>query len=380
MKSGIDSNRQEKKIRVLFFIPWMGGGGAERTFLNIVNTIEREKFEPLLILCRKRGDFLDILSKDTRVFYLNLRLRYSMIPLAQKISKIAPDIVISTMRFVNLFSVLTGKLFHLKPKFIVRETNNLTAAGINPSHILERLVGWSYRSADRVVSLSNGVKYDMVQRYGLSPEQITTIYNPVDIRQIRKLARQEPEAVEGIPAEHQKGVFNIIGVGSLFHQKGFDLLIRAVSRLRDLPIHLTILGEGPARGALMKLIRELGLEDRAILPGFKKNPYAFMARSDLFVLSSRWEGFGHVIVEAMACGVPVLSTRCPSGPDEIITDGVDGCLCRPNSDEDVAHQISRLFKNPDIRKQYIDSARQVAIRFDAETIVKQYEKLFMATV
>jgi glycosyltransferase involved in cell wall biosynthesis len=112
------------------------------------------------------------------------------------------------------------------------------------------------------------------------------------------------------------------------------------------------------------------------LPGFKKNPYAYMTHADLFVLPSRWEGFGHVIAEAMACEVAVLSTRCPSGPDEIITNGKDGQLCDHSSASNLASHIQQLYEAPDIRKQYVVNALESVKKFEKKTIVRQYENLF----
>ncbi len=362
-------------IKVLFFIPWLGGGGAERTFLNIINNLDRNEFEPVLALCRRKGSYLDLLRKDVEIIHLNIRLRFAAIPLALKIRKYKPDIVISTMRFANLVSVIAAKLSGRKTRLIVRETNNLSAAGIKVHGPVERLAGWSYRRAGKVVSLSNGVKSDMLNRYGLAPDHIKTIFNPVDIAQVRRLAAQKPEGNPFAPDNNGK-VFNVIGVGKLHYQKGFDILIKAVSGLRDLPVRLTILGEGSERENLLHLVRELKLNDRVSLPGFMDNPYAFMARADLFVLSSRWEGFGHVIAEAMACGVAVLSTRCPSGPDEIITDQMDGRLCMPDSVDDLALCMKQLLQDDKCRRRYVTSGLESVKRFEVNKIVKQYERSF----
>ena len=137
-----------------------------------------------------------------------------------------------------------------------------------------------------------------------------------------------------------------------------------------------ILGEGSERGPLLDLADKQGIRNVVSIPGFKKNPYAWMKRADLFVLSSRWEGFGHVIVEAMACGVPVLATRCRSGPDEIITDGADGRLCRPESVDDLAEKIGFLVDNPLERKRLAEAGLVSANRYDTGIIVKQYENMF----
>ena len=167
----------------------------------------------------------------------------------------------------------------------------------------------------------------------------------------------------------------IVAVGKLERQKGFDLLIRAASRLH-LPWTLLILGEGSEKDRLRRLGDDLGVSDRVHLPGFVRKPFPYVAAADLLVLSSRWEGFGHVITEAMACGTPVLATRCPSGPDEIIEDGADGRLCEPASVEALAWNMDDLLRSPEIRRAYAQAAARSVVRFDAPTVVRQYEALF----
>lgn len=369
-------HKMNNRIRVLFFIPWLGGGGAERTFLNILNLIDRKRFEPILVLCRKKGNYLNLLNPDVRIVSLDTQLRFSLLPLVRRIRKMKPDLMVSTLRLTNLVAVLARNLSGSRTKVIVRETNNLTAAGIDPKKFGERVVGWAYRKSDRVISLSEGVKVDLEKRYRIRPEHITRIYNPVDVTGIKKLAALKPDDERWCEACGSERCFKIISVGKLFFQKGHDLLIQAMDKVRDLPVHLSILGEGPEHERLEEMVRKSNLGSRISFLGFKENPYSYMARSDLMVLSSRWEGFGHVIVEAMVCQTPVLSVDCPSGPSEIIDSGKNGVLCLPNSPEIVAEHIRNMYEDAERRSRYIQRANETVNRFDIRRIVREYECVF----
>ena len=359
--------------RVLFFLKSLYGGGAERTVLNIVNHLDRTRFEPVMALSSASGPYMDLVRDDVRVAELGgSRVRYGVLALARAIRRLRPALAFATLQQGNVALQLAASLSMTRVPTVLRESNYQSLRGRRRGGLLDRAVGWSYRRAERVVALSDGVNEDVRARYGVSAKRVMTIYNPVEIDEIARLAGAEPEGDAPPPA----GSFHVVGAGRLTRQKGFDLLIRALARLSDVPWHLTLLGDGPDRRELEELVGALRVGDRVSMPGFVKNPYALMARADLFVLSSRWEGFGHVIVEAMACGTPVLATRCPAGPDEIITDGVDGRLCAPDSGEALADALAELAAAPDERRRLAEAARSSCRRFDVGVIVPQYEQLF----
>ena len=362
---------------VLFVLPSLAWGGAQRTLLNIINHLDRKHFRPVLALYRKEGAFVDFLQRDVAVYELrSSRARFSIPGLAWVIRSLRPDIIISTLRYANVTTMLSAVLSGKKIPVVLRESNHQTAAGVGTTPWKERLVGWSYRRASRVIALSNGVRKDVLARYKLQAESVVTIYNPIDIERILQLAIEpvnDPGFNHGSKGE---GCFKIIAVGALEYQKGYDLLIEALARVRHIPYRLWILGDGRERQNLVALANRRGINDRISLIGFQPNPYAWMARADLFVLSSRWEGFGHVIAEAMACGTPVLAARCQAGPDEIITDDTDGRLCEQNSVSALACTIEELWRDLAKRKHYAATARESVRRFDTRIIVKDYERLF----
>ena len=366
---------------VLFVLPSMEWGGMQRTILNIVNYIDRERYRPVVALYRKEGSYLNLLVEDVTVEEVkSSRARFSVLRLAEFIRDLRPDVILSTLRYINVGTLLSATLARTGAAVVLRETNHQTAAGVGTGSWREKLVGWSYRRAHRVIALSCGVREDVIERYRIPPEQVVTIYNPIDLQRISELA--EKPVNDAILADelHRGAYFQIIAAGALHRQKGYDLLIKAVAQLRHIPFRLRILGEGSEKSNLARLVNELGVRDRVFFMGFRENPYAFMVKADLFVLSSRWEGFGHVIAEAMVCGVPVLAARCRSGPDEIITDEVDGRLCEHNSVSALASHIEELWKDPGKRKRYAATARESVRRFDARIIVKEYERLFSEAV
>ena len=359
--------------RILFFLKSLSGGGAERTVLNVVNHLDRTRFEPVLALSSASGHYMDLVRDDVRLAELGgIRVRYGVLALARTIRRLRPALAFATLQQANVALQIAAALSMTGVPTVLRESNYQSLPGRRRGGLLDRAVGWSYRRARHVVALSDGVNRDVRARYGVSAKRIMTIYNPVEIDEIARLAATEPEGYAPPPA----GSFHVVGAGRLTRQKGFDLLIRALARLNAFPWHLTLLGDGPDRAALEDIARELGVGERVSMPGFVKDPYGWMARADLFVLSSRWEGFGHVIVEAMACGTPVLATRCPAGPDEIITDGTDGRLCAPDSVEALAGALAELAGAPDERRRLASAALASCRRFDVGVIVPQYEQLF----
>ena len=224
----------------------------------------------------------------------------------------------------------------------------------------------AYLAAAHIVAVSEGSRQDHIAAYGLSPAAITTIRNPAVTPAIARLAEEAP----GHPWFGDGGPPAVLAVGRLAPQKDFPTLIEAFRRVcAERPCRLLILGEGSLRGELEGRVRALGLEDCVSLPGWAENPYAFMARAALFVLSSRHEGFGNVLVEALACGCPAVSTDCPAGPAEILEDPE---LLAPVGDpEALARVMLRVLARPADRA----ALRAKAARFSVERAVDGYERL-----
>lgn len=202
-------------------------------------------------------------------------------------------------------------------------STSLASSGGYKSRVLQALMRLTYPTAKATIAVSEGVARDLVELLSLDRAAVLTLYNPITIDDFQVEAEEpldDPWFAEGEPPV-------ILGVGRLSAQKDFETLVRAFAVVRaQRPARLLILGEGTERPRIESLVSSLRLDEAVRMPGFVMNPFKYMKRSSVFVLSSRWEGFGNVLVEAMACGVPVVSTDCPSGPAEILENGKWGRL------------------------------------------------------
>ena len=361
--------------RVLFFQSDLHGGGAERNVLNLVNGLDRARYTPTLVLNQAKGSYVDDVRDDVAMVELGApRLRSAFWSLARELRRQRPDVVISTLQGPSFMLWLARALTRSKARLVICESNNWTARGVSPRSLVQRLIALAYRGADRVVCPVDGINDDVILRHGRVRTQ--TIANPVDVAGICQAADADASARPAWAPAGERTNVELVAAGRLTRQKGFDLLVDAVGSIQDLPWRLTILGEGPDEASLVAQARALGIADRVAFPGFVADPYPWFAEADLFVLSSRWEGFGHVIAEAMALGTPVLSTRCPSGPDEIIDDGVDGVLCAPDSADAIAASLRGLIADATLRTTLGERARESVMRFDVGPVVAAYEALF----
>jgi glycosyltransferase involved in cell wall biosynthesis len=222
-----------------------------------------------------------------------------------------------------------------------------------------------YPLADGIIAVSDGVAEDLVQHFGIARESVSVIHNPIVTDDLIRRA--------GEPLSHPwftgEGPPVILSVGRLSRQKAFGTLIRAFEIVRrQLDCRLIILGEGPERGALEALAESLGVSGNVQMPGFEDNPVRYMAHADVFALSSDYEGFGNVLVEALAAGAPVVSTDCPSGPAEILDGGRYGRLVTPGDPPALADAIMGTLRDP----RAVDQGRAAVRPYEADTVAKQY--------
>lgn len=267
--------------------------------------------------------------------------------LASYLRRIRPDVLLSTSNPANLAALWARRLARCDLPVVVTVNVNLSAA-TGPKQALwggwlRALARRSYPAADAVIAISRGVAADLAQATRVPADRITTVYNPVDLAEIERRARE--------PVDHAwlsgGGAPIVLAVGKLKRQKDFATLLRAFQRLRAArPARLVILGEGEERRPLEDLARELGVGDDVALPGFVENPFAWMARASVFALSSAWEGFSNVVLEALACGCPVVSSDCPSGPAEILAGGEFGTLVPPGDAEALAAALLAALDRP----------------------------------
>lgn len=384
-------------MRVLILTGWLNGGGAERVILQLLNGSELVGSEVRLGLLRRAGAYVG--DVDPRLihtrswgerlfpsdgtnasFYQPHRIAMSAItgPLVyrQIIRETRPDVILSVGRGPNLlaYAALAG-MGPDRPAWIVRDGNNLKrmtsdeALGGRRRDLGLRIVRKAYRSADCLLVNSDALSRDMAEVLELDPRSVRVIRNPLDVEAIRRASREKlPGLVEG-PF--------VFSAGRLVHQKGYDVLLHAFASSRFRNSHrLVIAGEGPGLAALRALAGELGIGDRLVFPGFQKNPWAWMRRSDLYVLSSRWEGCPNALAEALACGAPAVASDCRFGPAELITHQADGWLVPPEDPGAMASAIDGLLGNAALRKRLGAAAAKSMEQFDRQRILPQYGALF----
>jgi glycosyltransferase involved in cell wall biosynthesis len=320
-------NNPTTRERLAFFLPGLYGGGAERVVLNLVNGIAARGYPMDLVLARAEGPFLDEVPNSVRLIDLKAsRVLSSTSALVHYLVDERPAALTSILH-ANIVALWARRLAGTPQRVILAEHNTLSSVvkGVVDSrwHLYPRLAKWFYPWADGIIAVSEGVADDLANLIKIPRERIQVIHNPIVTPALYEKSRallDHPWYKSGEPPV-------VLAVGRLTKQKAFDVLIRAFFELRkDHRARLMILGEGEERPTLEGLISQLGLEQDIILPGFIPNPYPYMAHSAAFVLSSRWEGLPTVLVEAMALGTPIISTDCPSGPREILSDGKYGRL------------------------------------------------------
>jgi glycosyltransferase involved in cell wall biosynthesis len=317
---------------------------------------------------------------DERVNVVDLscsRVAFSLLSLVKYIERARPASLLVTMPHISIVAVVAKWLAKTDFKLIIRQPNYLslnTGSDSFLSYSLRKCICWFFAKAERIVAISNGVADDLSQ-YGINPSKITVIYNPIYDEQILQLAEDDPQ--HPWLSDQKRDYRVILAIGRLAKQKNFALLINAFGRIsQDHDVRLIILGEGKLRDELQDQIKALGLEDKVDLAGYKKNPYAFLKRADVFVLSSSWEGFGNVLVEALALGKTVIATDCPSGPAEILQDGKYGTLVASGDVQALADSLIQAPLNQsDSAKQ---SAMQRAQQFAVASIAEQYRTVLLA--
>lgn len=371
------------KRKILFFIPSLAGGGAERTIVNIINHLDYSKFDPVLVMCQEitfdyqKNEYIDFLNKKCKIIYLNCKLNKLSIfklilELKKCINREKPDLIFSTRLKVNIIAMISKILAKGNVPIVLRESTNRSEEGI--SKILKLITKYFYNKANYVIALSNGVKTDLVQNFRIKRDKIKVIYNPVDLHHIKNQSKESIE--ENFLFKGDSKI--IISVGRLFEQKDFKTLIKAF-KIVDFKIDakLVILGKGPLEKELKQLAKDLGIENKVYFLGFKKNPYKYIKRANLFVLSSKFEGFGHVIVESMAVGTPVISTDCKSGPGEILENGKYGKLVNVGDSKGLANEIISLLNDSDSCHYFSKIGIERSLFFEAKKIIKEYEDIFL---
>jgi len=375
----------KKNLSILIYS--LAGGGAERVVSILLNELQN-RYNITLVLMRNKIDY-DI-PKSIKVVFLEdsnpvesgVKKLLKLPILGMKYKKICKDNYIDiSLAFMNrpsyvaIFSkIFRNNIYNIisertTPSMMYKEDNLL-------SKISKILIKKLYPKADLIIANAEGNRIDLIDNFGIDKHKITTVPNLFDLDKIDKLSN---EFVNNIDFNK----FTFITVGRLDEGKNHKLMINAFSKLEDVSTQLIILGEGINREALERQILKLNLTNRVFLLGFDNNPYKYFSKSDIFLFSSSYEGFPNVLVEALACGLPVISTDCKSGPREILAPNLDvrsqlkdvielteyGVLTPIDREEEFLEAMNLLFKDKTIRDKYMNRAKERAKSFDKELIV-----------
>lgn len=339
---------KDRHRRLAIFVSFSGQGGVEKMLVNLLHGLLAEGVAVDLLLARAEGPFVDSVPDAVNRIHLKAGHTAWCVPeLARYLRRARPAALLAVKDRAIRAAVRARRLARVDTRVVGRLGTNLGASLAHQpawrAAIRQAPMRRIYRHIDAVITVSEGVAADTHNVTGLSVERIHVVRNPVITAALRTNARG--------PSPHpwldDADVPVVVGMGRLTAQKNFATLIRGFAELcKQTTCRLIICGEGPERDALERLIHELNLEDWVTLTGFVDNPAAVLARADLFVLSSRWEGSPNVLTEAMALGTPVVATDCPSGPGETLAGGRYGKLVPVGNADALARAMQETLEAP----------------------------------
>jgi glycosyltransferase involved in cell wall biosynthesis len=370
------------RTRVLFFTVAFEEGGGERLFVNLLRHLDPERFD-LSLLCWKvhESHFVGELPASVPVLDLDRRGRWRrelprlVARTARILRRTDPDVVhaISTEMNAGLFAA--HALARSRAGIVLNEQGSPSGwldllAADHPRRARANELAyrhWYARRAGAIVCVAEPVRRDLVERFGADPARLVTIPNPLDVEEVRRKASPAARPPWDEPL--------IVSAGRFFHQKGYDVLARAFVRVaRASDARLLLVGDGAERPAIERILAEGGVADRALLVGYRENPFRHLAAGTVFALPSRTEGFGYVLVEAMALGLPVVATAC-AGPVEILAGGAFGELVTPGAEDELADAILRLLGDGPRRAELAAAGARRAEEFGIERVLGAYSEV-----
>lgn len=361
----------KSKMKLCIASPSFNGGGAEKVAINLANEYTKQGLDVTLLVMQDKGPYKNQLNPNVKLHVVGLDRGYKIIRYLIRYFR--------QERFTHVLSVLRGTnilvglslLFYIKTKLVFREANELNEFKRMPSTLRFKILlrmRLAYFRANKIIANANKTKLELIE-YRISPQKkIDVIHNPV-------LADNYLERLQSeCNFKFDKSFFYFLNVGRYHYQKNQALLIEAFAKVaaKNEKARLLILGEGEEEANLSKQIEQLGLTDKALLVPFQDNPFPFYKKSNCFVLSSRWEGFGNVVVEALAAGTPVISTAC-GGPQDILQDGKYGVLVEKDNAEQLANAMLNIMQGePSFSAELLE---QRAAEFTVKNKAAEYLQL-----
>lgn len=366
------------KIKILMYTTVFSSGGAEKTVLDISNNLDEDKYIIYLVVGRKNlSSYYQFLKKSDNIHYINYGLgdeedfKISGL-LAKSIDEIKPDICFAPGIFTNFILMEAIDKSDYKPKVVLRESGYVS--GRNLSIEQKEMIKNYYNKADKIIAITSGIKKDLIRNYDVNRRLFEIIYNPLDIDDIEHKSniKLEDDIFNNIIGK------KIVSVGRLAPVKDHKTLIKAFSLVlqKNNEFNLVILGCGELENELNDLIVELNLQNKVFLLGFKDNPYNYMKKCDLYVMSSINEGFPHTLVEAMHLKIPVISTNCKTGPKDILKNNRYGYLVPVSDYEAMAKKIDKLINSEKRLNKKVNSAYKRTLEYKADKIIKKYDDIF----
>ncbi|MFD2442782.1 glycosyltransferase [Bacillus sp. CGMCC 1.16607] len=363
-------NRQ----KILFIMQSLQGGGAERVTLDVIRQLDRNMFEPSIVVVNYFGELISYLPEDISVIKVLSEKEKTIFHVLKVIRAVTmaaknANLIIGTLELTPTYLSSIASVLTKKPSIGWVHIDVQRYPKTN-TKIHQFLINKLYTKLKMIIAVSNGVKDSFEKMFPQINVPIKRIYNPIRIEEINSMLSEKNDL-----DEIKEPI--ILGIGRLTEMKGFDDLIKAHKYLLDHHVQnkLIILGEGDQREYLEKLIVDLNVQNSVILKGFVENPYKYMRSANVFVLSSKYEGFSVVIAEALSVGIPVVSTDCPSGPSEILENGKYGLLSPVNDYKSLAMNIIETLKTEDGDVQKNIRMKR-AHDFSFQKIVPEFEALF----
>lgn len=368
-----------EKIKLLFILPTLNGGGAEKVVCNLMNSLNKKEFEVNLFLFNNSGVYWDLLDSNIKIILATQNKCNSKIKILKSLYNVSKnmDIIIGSMELMPTYlSIMISKILHKK---VIGWIHINIDSILNDKSLLIRilhkkfLLKLFYNQLDKIITVSNGSK-ESICKYLIpsNKTKVQCIYNPIDISFIKK------KSLEPMNENLNKPL--VMGIGRLERQKNFALLIKAHKILLDKGIqqNVVILGQGSQYEYLSNMINKFNLTDTVKLLGFKKNPYKYLKQADVFVQSSIYEGLPTVLIEALVLGIPVVATNCPDGAKEILDNGKYGLLVDSNKEKLLADNIEKILSDINLRNKYKIYSKEAITRFEIKHITKIFEQLFLS--
>lgn len=338
----------KNKIKIMFFLPNLGGGGAERVAVNMLRLLDAEKFDLSLVLVDKFGEYIDSIPKYVKVHDFSLRKTiFSIFKLRHIVQEQKPDILFSTLFRAHNVVYLSLLGIKEKPVVVLRSSNSpkLVLENNQLGKLSRFLLEKAYENADFILAQTPEMKDEIVKYHHISGAKIDVFLNPLDTDLI-------DEKIKNIKNPFDATKVNVVAAGRLTRQKGFDVLIKSfhevVNENSDFVLHI-IGNEGGEQDNLKRMVHNLKLESNIKFLGFQDNPYRYFFFSDLYVLSSRWEGLPNTVLENLYLKKPVVATKCIPFMNQLINDGENGFLVEVENVSQLADAILK-YRNIDIDK------------------------------